>query len=131
MANSRAFLIVSGLLEAGTGLSLLFLPDMVLVLLLGLEHAAPETLLVGRVAGAALLAIGIACWPARNDGRNLSQQALFVGLLTYNLAAVVLLSWAAMVLQFVGVFLWPAVGLHTALAAWSSIVCVSSRNSDR
>ena len=46
-------MIVNTLVEAGTGLLLPVWPVLVFVLLLGWRQAAPETLLIGRVAGAA------------------------------------------------------------------------------
>jgi hypothetical protein len=104
-----------------TGLSLLCAPDVVLVLLLALHHVAAETLLVGRLAGAALLAIGLACWFARDDQRSSAQLGLLIGLLIYNVSAVVLLGWAGMALRLAGALLWPAVGFHATLA----VFCVS------
>ena len=58
----RAYLwITTAILEAGTDLALLFVPSVPLALLLGVAQAAPEALFVGRVTGAALFAIGVAC----------------------------------------------------------------------
>lgn len=127
MANPRWLFLVTAIAESVTGLALVVLPDRVLALLLGSEHAAPETLLVGRLAGAALLAIGIACWWARDDRGGSAQLGLAVGLLIYNLAATALLVWAAVGLQLVGVLLWPAVGLHTAATIWCGLVWIGQR----
>ncbi|HTU18241.1 MAG TPA: hypothetical protein VMG10_09310, partial [Gemmataceae bacterium] len=65
-------LIVTALLEVGTALLLLFVPALPLVLLLGIGEAAPEVLLISRVAGASLLAIGTASWFARNGEQDFS-----------------------------------------------------------
>jgi len=54
----------------GTGLVLVALPPLLAALLLGSSVDAPAALTVGHVAGAALLAIGVACWPARYDGQS-------------------------------------------------------------
>ena len=60
-ANSRKlFLLITALVEAATGLGLLFLPAIVFAVLLGLDHASIDTIFIGRLAGAALFAIGIA-----------------------------------------------------------------------
>ena len=121
--------MASGLAETAAGLALLFVPNIVLVLLLGLTSAATETLLVGRVAGSALLAIGVACWLARNDARTPTQAGLLGGILIYNLAVTILLGWAGAVLAMTGICLWPGVALHAALAAWCCVVVASKRGS--
>ena len=113
-----AFLIVTAFVEVGTGLLLLIVPAVPLSLLLGVTEAVPETLFVGRVAGAALLAIGVACWLARSDRYGPAQHGLLIGVLIYDAAAAVLLAYAALGLSLVGIALWPAVVLHAALAGW-------------
>jgi hypothetical protein len=116
--NRKLFLVISALLETAIGLSLLFLPALPLAILLGLEPAAIETLFVGRVAGAALLAIGVASWMARVDAFTPAQFGLLAGLLIYDATVAILLVFAATVLKMIGVLLWPTVALHAALAAW-------------
>jgi hypothetical protein len=113
----KYLLVVTALGEGGTGLALLSAPAVVFRLLLGVESAAPQALVIGRVAGGALLAIGVACWLARNDGRS-AQFGLLTGVLVYDVAAAVLLSAAGSSLGMTGVALWPAVVLHGALALW-------------
>jgi hypothetical protein len=103
-----------------------------LALLLGLSEAAPETLLVGRVAGAALLAIGVASWLARGDSAGPAQLGVLIGILIYDGAAAALLGHAGLVLGFAGIALWPAVVLHTALAGWCVLcLCGTSTTSQR
>jgi hypothetical protein len=112
------FLIVMAFLEGGTGLLLLVLPSVPLVLLLGVDQAGPETILVGRVTGAALLAIAVACWLGRRDRLGPAQLGLLAGALVYGTGAAVLLAYAGLALGLAGVALWPAVVLHAALALW-------------
>jgi len=115
----RAYLlIVSAIAEGGTGLLLLVLPSVLLSLLLGVEKAAPETMFVARLTGAALLAIGVACWLGRNDHGRPAQLGLLTALLIYDAAAAALLAYARLALSLAGLALWPAVVLHAALAAW-------------
>jgi hypothetical protein len=61
---------LTALIEAATGLGLIAVPSVVVRLLLGspLETSAAVTL--GRVAGAALLSLGVACWLARGDTQS-------------------------------------------------------------
>src|SRR5262249_23386925 len=123
LMRRKYLLIVTAFGEVGTGLLFLFLPSVPFALLLGAESAAAEALFVGRVAGAALLAIGVACWLARNDDGRPAQLGLLTGVLIYDAAAAALLAYAGLALSMVGIALWPAVVLHAALAVWC-IVCL-------
>ena len=55
-------LIFAAVAEAATGLALLIVPSLVGQLLLG-EELIGIAIPVARVAGIALIALGIACWP--------------------------------------------------------------------
>ena len=116
--NRKLLLLVTALVEAATGLCLLILPAVLFAILLGLEQPTVDTIFVGRIAGAALLAIGIASWMARNDTRTPAQRGLLTGILIYDAAAAILLAYAGAVLEMSGVLLWPAVALHAILAVW-------------
>ena len=59
MSKALAFAAVS---QAATGLALLVAPSLVGQLLLG-EQFTGVAIPVARVAGIALIALGIACWP--------------------------------------------------------------------
>jgi hypothetical protein len=117
--KSKLLLLTTACVEIGTGLCLLFLPSVVFAILLGFEQASADALFVGRIAGAALLAIGLASWIARVDDLTIAQFGLFSGILFYDVAASVLLAYAGMVLKMVGILLWPAVVLHAVLAGWA------------
>lgn len=104
--------------EVGVGLALLVVPSVVLGLLLGVDAAESETLLVGRIAGGALIALGVASGVARREKRCATHQGLLVGLLIYNGLATMLLGYAGCARSEVGIALWPAVILHAGLALW-------------
>jgi hypothetical protein len=127
VGNRKLFLSVTAVVEAATGLCLLILPAVLFAVLLGLDHATVDTTFVGHLAGAALLAIGIASWMARTDTRSAAQLGLLTGILIYNVAATLLLAYAGAVLKMVGVLLWPAVVLHAILAVWC-FRCLRLRN---
>jgi hypothetical protein len=114
----KSLLVVTGVVEAGTGLALLFDPLALMSLLLGAKSGSPEALFVARIAGAALLAIGVACGLASGDTGSRAQLGVLTGILVYNVAIILLLGYAGMFFRPVGVALWPAVVVHTALAAW-------------
>ena len=76
-----------------------------------------------RLAGAALLAIGVTSALARDDTPTSAQRGVLVGILTYNVLAAVLFAYDALALQLAGPALWPAVVLHALLALWS-VLCL-------
>ena len=116
----KKLLTLTAIVEAVTGIGLLAAPAVIAQLLLGATLDAPAPVTVARIAGAALLALGVACWLARDDGRVLAVAMLF-----YNVAAVAILAYAALGLALSGSGLWPAIALHTALAVW----CAAARRS--
>jgi hypothetical protein len=101
----KKVLIFAAVAEAATGLALLIVPSLVGQLLLGKELTG-VAIPVARVAGTALIALGIACWPGPP----------LVGMLTYSVAVTVYLAYLGFAGGFAGVFLWPAVALHAFLS---------------
>ena len=99
-------LIIAAVGEAGTGLALLIVPSLVGRLLLG-EELTGIAIPVARVAGIALIALGIACWPGTPR----------VGMLTYSAAVTLYLAYLGFAGGMNGILLWPAVVLHAILTA--------------
>ena len=101
-------MIVTALVETGTGLLLLVWPALVFALLFGWRQAAPETLLMSRVAGIALIGLGVACWP----GPPLA------GMVTYGVVVTLYLAYVGLAGGVTGILLWPAVVLHVILTGF-------------
>ena len=99
-------LIFAAVAEAATGLALLIVPSLVGQLLLGVEFTG-VAIPVARVAGIALIGLGVACWPGPP----------LVGMLIYSAAVTLYLAYVGIAGGLTGVFLWPAVVLHVILAA--------------
>ena len=100
----KKVLILAALSEATTGLALLIVPSLVGRLLLG-SGLTGVSIPVARVAGIALIALGIACLPG----------LALAGMLTYSALATVYLAYIAIRGEWVGPLLWPAVAIHTIL----------------
>ena len=118
----KRFFTLTAIIEAATGLALITVPAIVVRLLLGAEISG-ASIPLGRVAGAALLALGVACWLARDDTQSRAARGLVVAMLIYNFVATAVLAFAGIGLGLHGVALWPAVVLHAAMAIWC-IVCL-------
>jgi len=117
----KRLLKLTALIEVPTGLGLMAVPVIVVRLLLGADISG-ASIPLGRVAGAALLALGVACWLAQYDAQSCAARGLVSAMVLYNLGAVVILGAAGIRSQPVGIALWPAVILHAVMAVW----CVTS-----
>jgi hypothetical protein len=112
----KKVLIFAAVAEAATGLALMLAPSLVGQLLLG-EQLTGIAIPVARVAGIALVALGIACWPGPP----------LVGMLVYS-------AWVTLYFAYLGflagglagVLLWPAVVLHLLLSIFLGRVWLNS-----
>jgi Kef-type K+ transport system membrane component KefB len=109
---------VTAVIELGAGLALLCCPSATVTLLVGAPLEAPAALTVGRVSGAGLLALGVACWLARGDTQSRAARGLVAAMALYDVATVAVLAFAGIGFGLHGVGLWPAVVLHAAMTVW-------------
>jgi hypothetical protein len=114
----KRLLRLTAIIETATGLGLVAVPSVIIRLLLGSELGTSAAVMLARVAGAALLALGVACWLARDDTQSRAARGLVVAMLMYNIAATAILAFAGIGLGLHGIALWPAVVLHAAMAVW-------------
>ena len=89
----------------------LLAPALVGQLLLGADLAGLAAT-VARVAGIALIGLGIACWPGPPR----------VGMLIYSAAVALYLAYLGIAGGSAGILLWPAVIVHVVLSGliWAS-----------
>jgi len=98
-------------IEAATGLALIIYPPGVASLLLGADLAGAG-IAVARVAGIALLSLGLVCWLSRQDA---DKTATLAAMLIYNLLVTAYLMYLGFGGALVGILLWPAIAIHAVL----------------
>ena len=100
----KKVLVLAAVGEAATGAALLIVPSLVGQLLLGAALTG-IAVTVARVAGIALIALGVACWPGPP----------LIGMLTYSAAVTLYLAYLGIEGTWAGCLLWPAVLAHITL----------------
>ena len=101
----KQVLVLAAVAESATGAALLIVPLLVGRLLLG-EDIVGIAATVARVAGIALIALVVACWPGPPR----------IGMLIYSALVAVFLAYVGFT-GGGGALLWPAVILHAVLTA--------------
>ena len=117
----RLLLTVTAVAEGATGLALLVAPSATTSLLLGVELNSAAGYVIARVAGAALLALAIACWKLRN-GEGVASIAIVAAMLFYNAATALILVYAVVGLGLQSALMWPVILAHCVMAAWCGAV---------
>jgi hypothetical protein len=112
MKKALAFAAVA---ETAMGAALLIVPSLVGQLLLG-DEITGAAIPVARVAGIALIGLGIACWP----GPPLT------GMLIYSVGVTLFLAYVGLAETSAGALLWPAVMLHAVLSVLLGIAKASN-----
>jgi len=117
----KRVLIIVALGEAATGLAFLIVPSLVAQLLFG-QDVTGVAMVLARILGITLIALGVACWPGPP----------LVGLLTYSTVVCLYLAYVGFAGGLTGVLLWPAVLLHVVLTALLSFdIARTARDSHR
>jgi hypothetical protein len=102
----RSVLVLGTVGEIATGVALLLVPSLVGQLLLGAELTG-AAVTVARVAGIALIGLGVACWPGPPR----------IGMLIYGAGVALYLAYVGLAGGPAGILLWPAVVVHAILTA--------------
>ncbi|MDF9907265.1 UNVERIFIED_ORG: hypothetical protein OKW15_005221 [Pseudomonas reinekei] len=107
----KGLLVFAAIIEAATGVALILAPSLVGQLLLGIELTG----VIVRVAGIALIALAVACWPG----------PAMLGMLIYNAAVALYLAYVGFSGESSGVLLWPVVILHAVMTVL--LICAMTR----
>src|SRR6476619_3276934 len=116
MTTLAGLLICAAVLEGLAGMVLILAPGVAIVLLFG-EAPGATSSMVGRLAGIALLSLGIAGWGAHANGAGPARTGTVRGITLYNAGAGLLLIAVATSWRSAGVAAWVAGILHLGLAA--------------
>ncbi|MCC6315554.1 MAG: hypothetical protein IT337_16265 [Thermomicrobiales bacterium] len=119
--SARPFLWVTAVIEILTGLALLARPGTVVTALAGVADPASEALFAGRLAGAALLAIGIGCAIAANARGGRALVGILAVALVYDIGAAALFIATGVGQTAAGPAIWPAAVLHAVLTVWAAL----------
>jgi len=95
---------LTALIEAATGFALIIVPPLVVRPLLGSDLLGTGIPL-GRLAGVALLALGMACWLALFETQSCAAREIVGAMVLYNIGAVLVLAGTGLRSQ-------PVVGSH-------------------
>jgi hypothetical protein len=123
----KNLLTLTAVIEAGTGVLLLTFPSILSGILLGSSLDAPAALTIARIAGAAIFALGVACWLNRNDVQSKAARGLVAALLIYNAGISVVLIHAGLRSGLSGIGLWSVVTVHISMSVW----CIVNLNIKR
>ena len=119
----RLFFVISAIGEIGIGIALMAMPEMLATMLVGASLESFGGVFVARLAGAALISLGIICLLGSFDADSRAAQAIAAGMLFYNIAAAALLVYARIGADMSGVGLVPAAVIHALLAIYC-VVCL-------
>ena len=113
-------LVFAAVAEAVTGLALLVVPSLVGQMLLG-QQLGGVAIPVAQVAGIALIALGLACWPGTPS----------LGMFAYSSGATAYFIYVGLTGEFAGVLLWPAAVLHAFLSILLGRALLAARTDDK
>ena len=120
---TKSFLTYSAIVEALTGIGLIFAPSTVAAILLKTELVNPLERLLAMVAGAAISSLALSAWITRLSS---NPSAVIKMLLLYNAAVTAVLLYGILALGFGGIVLWTIILFHFIQSAISTIITMKS-----
>ena len=117
----KGLLITTAVIEPAGGFLLFALPSLAITLLFDPSLETPAGFTVIRLAGCAMLSLGVASGLALRDSQSPAVRSIVAALLFYNCAVVALSLFSSLGLGLSSPTLWPSGFLHAALAAWCGV----------
>jgi hypothetical protein len=117
--NMKTYFTYTAIIEALTGLGLIFTPAIVARILLGEELKGSLEVVLAMVAGAAICTIALLSWLCRS---NIVARAGLIVLLFYNITISVVLLVASDRFGYNGIPLYGVIGFHLFQSVYSVIL---------
>jgi hypothetical protein len=117
----KTLLTGAAVAEAATGLALVVFPALVARLLIGAQLAGAGVVM-SRVGGLTLIALGVGCWPGSTAAN---------GMLTYSTLMTLYMVFLGLGREWVGPLLWPAMVAHGVLTFLLGRAWFQSRTPDQ
>jgi len=115
----RKLLNLSGYIEAGAGAAVAAFPSATVKLLLGPPHESPAAAALGRLAGAAPVALSVACWRGGFNAQSCAARGVVTAMVINNFGAVLILDAVGLASRPVRIALWPAILIHVVRTRWT------------
>jgi|SRR5450432_237655 hypothetical protein len=123
----KSFLTYSAIIEAITGLALIFAPSKTILILLKAETNGSLEMTLAMVAGVAIFSLAIFCWLIR---RHSSALLAIKSMSFYNFAVAAILLYATLGLGFTGPALWLVIVFHFIQTAIGILLINKKQNAN-
>lgn len=120
-------LLVAAVAEMATGLLLIIAPLIAAKVLIG-EEISEVAVNLGRICGFALFSFGLACWPGRSAGGNLTMA--FPAMLIYSLLCTLYFLYLGISGKWVGFLLWPVIAWHGVVTIFFALAGLKARKTN-
>jgi hypothetical protein len=111
----RFFLSFTAVIEAITGVGLLFFPGWLVSFLMQRKYGEPGGIIIAMIAGAAIISLAACCWLFRNHAAAFTFSKI---LLVYNSILVCIVIFAVIYFEMSSVPFFVIGGFHLFQALW-------------
>ena len=123
----KKFITLTAILEGLTGITLIAIPNSIVLFLLGKPTNGPEGKMMAMLAGAAILSIAVICWILRE---TLILQKLVKGVLFYNCVIITIAMYGMLCYRITNPGMWFVILGHSTLFVWGGVTLFVKRSSN-
>jgi hypothetical protein len=116
--NVKLLLEAMAIINILAGVVMIVFPVFLSGAVLGVSLNEPAAIVVLRVAGVAILSLGIVCWMVASEGRSKPGKSLVTGLAIYNTLIMMIIAYTITIQNFTSPGLWVVILLHAIFAGW-------------
>ena len=125
--NVKLLLEVMAFINVIAGLALIGIPVFLSGAVLGFPISEPGAIVVSRVAGAAILSLGIVCWMLISEARSRTGKSLVTGMAVFNTLLMLVMVYAITIQNISSPGLWVVVLVYSVLAGWCIRTAINMR----